>query len=227
MILAGSVVNAVVVFLCAILGLVFRKGIPSRFQTILTSALGASIICMGVQSVLDTQHMLVMILSLVAGALVGEWIDIDLYLGKSGAWLQRKFKNQDKIAEGFVVSTLLFCVGSMAIMGAIQSGTQNDHTILFTKTVLDGVMAIVFASAYGVGVVFSAIPILIYESALILAADGLSAYLDPMVLNEISATGGILLVLLGFNLLNLKEEKFKVANLLPALFFPLLMPLFF
>ncbi|MGI6545759.1 MAG: DUF554 domain-containing protein [Fastidiosipilaceae bacterium] len=226
MILAGSVVNAAVVFLCAILGMVFRKGIPARFQTILTSALGASIICMGVQAVLETQHMLVMILSLVAGALLGEWINIDLYLAKSGAWLQRKFKNQDKIAEGFVVSTLLFCVGSMAIMGAIQSGTQNNHTILFTKTVLDGVMAIVFASAYGVGVVFSAIPVLIYESALILAADGLSAYLDPMVLNEISATGGILLVLLGFNLLNLKEEKFKVANLLPALFFPLLMPLF-
>jgi uncharacterized membrane protein YqgA involved in biofilm formation len=224
--LTGAIVNAVVVLICSFFGMFLRRGFPKRFRDILVGALGAVTLCLGIQAFLETKWILVVILSLVVGSLIGEWIDLEKRLEQAGEALQSSFKGQDKIAEGFVTSTLLFCVGSMAIMGAIRSGTRNDHTLLFTKSLLDGVMSIVFGSIYGLGVAFSALVVLLYEGGLTLLADVLSAGLDPAVLVEISATGGILLILLGINMLNLREEKFKIANMLPSLLLPLLMQLF-
>lgn len=226
MILTGAIVNAVTVLVCSIIGTLSRKGIPERFQSIIVAVLGAVTSFLGIQSALQTKNILIVIVCLVIGSVLGELIDIDKQLNQFGDFLQNKLKSQDKIAEGFVVSTLLFCVGTMTIMGSIESGTLNDHTILFTKSIMDGVMAVVFAGVYGIGVAFSAVVILLYQGGLTLLAGSLAPHFQPHVLAEISATGGIILLLMGMNIMKIREEPFKIANMLPALFLPLLMPLF-
>jgi len=167
------------------------------------------------------RNILLIIISMVIGGLLGELIDLDNLLQKLGNKLEEKFKGKGiKVSEGFVTASLLFCVGSMAIVGSLQSGLEGDHKILFAKSMLDGISSIIFASSLGIGVMLSSFSVLIYQGAITLAASSLKGILIQSVVTDMTAVGSLLIIGLGFNMLNI--TKIKVANLLPAVFIPII-----
>ena len=224
----GPIVNAVVIVICGLAGCFFVKGIPSRFEDIIKKAIALSIVYVGIKGALDNQRVLLLILSLVAGAAIGELIDIDKFMNNLGLWAERKLgmnstqengKQGSTFSKGFVAASILYCSGSMAIVGSIQSGLLGNHEVLFTKSILDGAFSIVFAASMGIGVVFSAIPVLLYQSGIALAAMAVKEFLTDDIIREMSAVGSLIIAAIGFNFLGVKE--IKVANFIPAIFIPL------
>lgn len=222
MVLLGAAVNAAAIFIGAGLGLLFKKGIPERMQKTLTAALGLCVVFIGIQGALKGEQLLIEVLSLVLGALLGEWIDLDRRLNRFGAFLQKKLTKNDQssFGEAFVSSTLFVCVGAMAIVGAIEAGMRGKFDTYYTKALLDGVTILIFTSTLGFGCFFSGAVLFVYEGALSLAAQFVSAFLSDAMITEMSAVGSILILAIGLNLLNV--TKIKVANLLPAAFLPIL-----
>lgn len=228
MILLGTIVNVLLILVGSILGILLKRGIEKRYEDLIMSALGLVTAVIGITFAIKSQNMLIVVVSLVIGALIGEWIDIDSKLNKVGDWLKDKVKGkggpgleeESRIGEGFVTATLLFCVGSMAIMGALDSGLRGDHTILYTKSIMDGISALIFASSMGIGVALSAFPILIYQGGIALMAQTVQPYLSDAMMIEMNAVGGILLIGIGLSLLDIK--RIKVSNLLPALIIPII-----
>ena len=162
-----------------------------------------------------------MILCVVAGGIIGEALDIEKALEKMGDWFQSRFaKGESTFAEGFVTASLIYCVGAMAIVGSLDDGLTGNIQTLLAKSILDGVSAIVFASTLGVGVVFSAIPVLFYQGSITLLAGVLKPWLTPEVISQMSTVGSLLIMGIGFNILEIK--RIKVGNMLPAIFMPLL-----
>ena len=174
---------------------------------------------------LSGESTLVIILSMVLGSVVGHLLDLDLRINQLGTWVERQTKGKmGNVAQGFVSASLLFCVGSMAIVGSLNSGLTGDHSMLYTKTMLDTVSAIIFASTMGFGVGLSAILVLVYQGAIALAAGWVAPLLAPDVIMTMSITGSLLIMALGFNMLGI--TKIKVMNYVPAVFFPIaLVPL--
>lgn len=226
MVLLGAAVNAAAIFIGAAMGMLFKKGIPERVQKTLTAALGLCVLFIGIQGALAGEALLIEVLSLVLGALLGEWIDLDRHLNRFGAFLQKKLTKNDQssFGEAFVSSTLFVCVGAMAIVGAIEAGMQGKFDTYYTKALLDGVTVLIFTSSLGFGCFFSGVVLFVYEGALSLAAKFVSAFLTEAMITEMSAVGSILILAIGLNLLNV--TKIKVANLLPAAFLPILFCLF-
>lgn len=228
MILLGTIVNVLLILVGSILGILLKRGIEKRYEELIMSALGLVTAVIGITFAIKSQNMLIVVVSLVMGALIGEWLDIDSKLNKVGDWLKDKVKGkhgtgleeESRIGEGFVTATLLFCVGSMAIMGALDSGLRGNHTILYTKSIMDGISALIFASSMGIGVALSAFPILIYQGGIALMAQTVQPYLSDAMMIEMNAVGGILLIGIGLSLLNIK--RIKVSNLLPALIIPII-----
>jgi len=162
---------------------------------------------------------MLLIVSMVAGSIIGEWINIHKAMNQFGLWAEKKFGfGEGNFAKGFVTSSILFCTGSMAIVGAMQSGLAGNHEMLYAKSILDGVIAIIFASTMGIGVAFSALPVFLYEGAIALGAGYIKDWLTPEIITEMSAVGSLLIAALGFNFLEVKE--IKVANMIPAIFLP-------
>ena len=222
----GPVVNAVVIVVCALTGTFLVKGLPSRFEEIIKKAIGLSIIYVGIKGALDNQRVLLLIMSMVAGAALGELINIDALMNRLGLWAERrlgmdaaKAKDGRSFSKAFVSASILYCSGSMAIVGSIQSGLLGNHEILFAKSILDGAISIVFGASMGVGVAFSAIPVLIYQGGIALAAMAVRGLLTPDIIREMSAVGSLIIAAIGFNFLGVKE--IKVANFIPAIFIPL------
>ncbi|MEG2199732.1 MAG: DUF554 domain-containing protein, partial [Anaerovorax sp.] len=184
----GPIVNALTIIVCTLIGRFLVKDLPERIENIIKKALGLSVIYIGIAGALENQRVMLLIVSMVVGSILGELIDIDKAMNKLGFWAENKmgFKG-GTFAKGFVTSTLLFCTGSMAIVGAMQSGLQGNHDMLFAKSILDGVISIVFASTMGLGVAFSAIPILIYEGGIALGAGWVKALLTGEIIREMSA----------------------------------------
>lgn len=225
MILLGSIANAAAIIVCGILGSFLKKGLPKRYGDLVIAALGFFTVMLGVKFAMQTEHPLVVIFSMVLGAALGEWIDIEKRMDHFGNKIQSRLKGfKGNFSEGFVNASLLFCVGSMAIMGSLQSGLANDHQTLYTKAVMDGVISVVFASNMGIGVAASAFPVFIYQGAITLLAAFLQPYLSTAVVLEMTAVGGILLMGVGSNILEIK--KVKVGNLIPAIFIPILIMIF-
>jgi uncharacterized membrane protein YqgA involved in biofilm formation len=222
--LTGTFVNFAAIAAGGALGLLFRKGLPERYLNAVMSvislvvlALGASYALQGLGSV---QQALTLVLSVILGTVAGTLMRIESGLGKIGAAVQGRMKNAGgRFAEGFTSCTLLYCVGAMAVTGSIQGGLNGDHSIILVKSVMDGVTAVFFASTLGVGVLFSAVPVLIYQGAIALAASALAQVVDTAVITEMSAAGGIALMALSVNMMGLK--KLEVANMLPAIFLPI------
>ena len=153
---------------------------------------------------------------------MGEGINIDKKLNQLGGLIKSKVKSESgNVGEGFVTATLLFCVGSMAIMGSLDSGLRGDHTVLYTKAIMDGISALIFASSMGIGVLLSAVPILLYQGSITLLSSFIQPYLTQSMMTEMNAVGGILLIGLGISILGIKE--IKVSNLLPALVIPVIL----
>ena len=236
----GPTVNAIVIVVCALAGCFLIRGIPSRVEEIIKKAIGLSIIFVGIKGSLDNQHVLLLILSMVSGAIIGELINIDALINRLGAWAERRLgmggaavnsgaaaaagdlagaKTGRSFSKGFVTASILYCSGSMAIVGSMQSGLMGNHEILFAKSVLDGVISIVFGASMGIGVIFSAFPVFVYQAGIVLASMALKNIFTPDIIREMSAVGSLLVAAIGFNFLEVKE--IKVANLIPAIFIPL------
>jgi uncharacterized protein len=220
----GPIVNSVAVVIFSLIGTFLVKGIPERIEEIIKKAIGLSIIFLGIKGAFENEKLLLLIMSMVFGGIIGELIDIDKWMNKFGKWAESKLiKNNSEgskrdFAKGFVSATILFCTGSMAILGSMQSGLAGNHQILFTKTVMDGSMSLVFGATFGIGVAFSAIPLLLYQGGIALASSFIRDFLDPAVIREMSAVGSLVITAIGFNFLSVKE--IKVANLIPAMFIP-------
>jgi Uncharacterized membrane protein, possible Na+ channel or pump len=182
--------------------------------------IGLSVLVIGVSNALEFENLVVVIVSIVIGSIIGELIDINKRLNNLGDKLQSKFKNEEgNFSKGFVTASLVYCVGAMAIVGAIQSGLTGNHQTLYAKAVLDGITAIVFASTLGIGVMFSSLAVFLYQGIITIFASSLSLILTEIAINEISSVGGILIMAIGINLLGLKE--IKIANMLPSIAIPL------
>lgn len=214
----GTIVNVISIILGSVLGLLFKKGIPERYSRTIMQGLGLSVLLVGVSMSLQTKQVLVVVLSLVLGALTGELLNIEGGLERLGKWLEARVGGSSgDVGRAFVTTSLIFCVGAMAIMGSIEDGLNNNPHILFIKSALDGVSSVVFASTMGLGVIFSAIPVLIYQGSITLLAWTVKDFLGPAVISEMTATGGLLILGIAFNMLNIVE--IKVGNLLPAILF--------
>jgi len=225
LILLGTIANAGAIIIGGIAGSFFRKGISERFSNIIMSVLGLFTLVLGMMFAVDTQNALVVIFSLVIGSVIGEWIDIEKRMNDLGDYVQGKLNSgEGSFSKGFVTASLLFCVGTMSIMGSLQSGLMNNHNILLTKSILDGTISVFFASTLGIGVVLSSLPVLVYQGSIALLASSVAPYLSEAVITEMTAVGGVLLVGMGINLL--ETRKLKVGNMLPAIFLPIILMLF-
>jgi len=227
-IMLGPLVNALVVVVCSLAGCFLVRGIPERFEEHIRKALGLATAFVGIRGTFDNGNVLLLIMSVVIGAVIGELIDIDKWMYRFGIWAERRL-GMDKTAgqpggkgrsfsKGFVSASILFCTGSMAIVGSMQSGLQGNHEILYTKSILDGSMSIIFGASFGIGVAFSALSVLIYQGAIALASQAISGYLTPDIIREMSAVGSLVIMGIGLNFLGIKE--IKVANMIPAIFIP-------
>lgn len=221
----GTIVNTVAVLIGGLLGLLFKNKINQRYANIVMKGIGLCIFAIGITSIIKTEMLLVMVLSMVIGSVIGEAINVNRCIEHLAKSLNRVFKTgsdgASRFAEGFMGAALLFCIGSMTIMGCLESGINHDHTILYSKSLIDLVSAITLAAAMGIGVPFAALFVLVFQGALTLLAGLLQGVLSPDVVREMSAVGGLLLVALGLNLVDITDRKFVVANFLPAVFMPI------
>ncbi|MFK3936737.1 DUF554 domain-containing protein [Alkalihalobacillus sp. NPDC078783] len=223
MVLTGTLVNGLAIIVAGFLGLMVQN-IPEKMKTTVLQAIGLAIILLGLQMGLQTENFLLVIGCLAVGAVLGEWIGIDSYLNKLGVWIESKLKpaksgESGKVAQAFVTTSLIYVVGAMAVLGSIDSGLRADHSLLYTKAMLDGLSAIIFASTMGFGVLLSAIPVMLYQGTIALLATSIAAFVPNVLLEqfilEMTATGGVMVVAIGLNILGL--TTIRVANLLPAL----------
>lgn len=221
----ATLINAALVLLGSLLGILFKNRIGSRFNTILTHALGLCVLGIGITSAIQTGDTLCVIVCMVLGTILGELLRIEDRLDAVGTVLRDHLIRGDgnsRFTEGFVNASVLFCVGSMAIMGAMEAGIHNDYTILISKGVIDGVTAITFASAMGIGVAFSAVPLFLYQGGLTLLFSWVGPFLDTAAITEMSAVGGTIIMGIAINMLGLGQGKIRVGNMLPAIFLPFL-----
>ena len=223
----GTIVNTAAILLGTLLGLLLKKGLPERFQDVIMKGLALCVLLIGISGALKGENTLIAILSIAIGAIIGEIIDLDRRLNNLGQLLEARFSKGDgeqTVARTFVMSSLLFCVGAMAIVGSLQSGLTGDHEMIYTKSMLDGISSIIFASSLGYGVVFSAVAVFVYQGAIVLLAQWIAPFLSDAVIAEMTCTGSLLIIALGLNMLGL--TRIKVANYLPALLLPILLCLF-
>ncbi|WP_300464502.1 DUF554 domain-containing protein [Desulfobacula sp.] len=217
----GTIVNCLTIIAGSLVGMGFKNGIPERYNQTVMQAIGLSVILIGMKSALGCDDLLIIIISLALGSLVGEWVGIENYLDRLGNWLETRFsKKASGFSAGFVTASLMYCVGSMAIVGSLESGLTGNHDTLFAKATLDGIVGIILSSSLGIGVLFAAVPVLLYQGSITLMAGLLKPFLIPAVVSQMSGTGGLLIVALGLNML--REKKLKVGNMLPAIFIPLI-----
>jgi len=215
----GTIVNSLAIIIGAIIGIILKKGIREEYKNTVMDGIGLSVIIIGISNALEFESLVVVIVSIVVGSIIGELINIDKGLNNFSVKLQAKLKNPEgNFSKGFITASLVYCVGAMAIVGAIQSGLTGNHQTLYAKAVLDGITAIVFASTLGIGVMFSSVAVFLYQGIITLFASSISTFLNTQVINEISSVGGILIIAIGINLLGLKE--IKIANMLPAILVP-------
>lgn len=217
----GTLVNAASIVAGSITGTLFRIGIPDKIKSTVMHAISLSVLIIGFDSALKFKNLLLVIISLCIGGILGEILDIEKKLNEFGNFLERRLakSGENKVSEGFVTASLIYCVGAMAIVGALKDGLQGDHSILFAKSMLDGISSIIFASTLGIGVMISSISVLLYQGSITLCASLLKNLLTTNVIADMSAIGGILIIGISLNMLNL--TKIKIGNLLPSIFVPI------
>ena len=216
----GTMVNTIAIIAGSLVGLGFRGGIPEKYTTTTIHAIAMAVILVGLKSALKTDALLVVIFSMAVGSVVGERLRIEAHLEAMGHWIEGRFAHSGHgLANGFVTASLIYCIGAMAIVGSLESGLTGNHQTLFAKSVLDGITAVIFAATLGAGVIFSAVSVLIYQGAITAAAGWLQPLLVPEVVAQMSSVGGLLIMAIGWNLLEVK--KLRVGNMLPAIFLPM------
>ncbi len=220
----GTIVNVIAIICGSLLGLLFRKGIPDNYKEIIMSGIGLSVILIGVKSALSSDQLLIVIFSVIIGAGIGEFLKIEAKLESLGSYFESRLASKSSdtgsFARGFVTASLVFCVGSMAIVGALESGLTGNHQTLFAKSILDGVTSLIFASSLGIGVLFSGVAVFLYQGAITLTAVFMKNLLVAETISQMTSVGGLLILAIGLNLLGI--TKIRVGNLLPGIFLPLL-----
>lgn len=217
----GTIVNAAAVVIGALVGVFLNKGIKEEYTKTIMDGMALTVVIIGIMGAVKMENLILVLASIVLGSIIGEKLDLDKRLEKLGDSLGKRFgKGDSNFAKGFIMASLVYCIGAMAIIGALESGLTGDHSTLFAKSVLDGVSAIIFSSTLGIGVAFSAIPLFLYQGGIALLAGLVKDLFTPSVITEMSAIGGILILAIGINILGIK--KIKIANMLPAIFIPIL-----
>lgn len=223
--LSGAAVNVYLIIAGALIGVLFKKGIPEKIKNALLTGMGLCVFLIGVSGMLEKgSKILVIIISMAFGAVIGTALDLDKQVNRLGKYFESKFSKDgdtSTFAEGFVSATLLFCVGAMLIVGSIESGVSGNNSTLYSKSVIDGISAAALASTLGIGVAFSALPILILEGGLTLLATAVGPYLTQDIITQMSVIGSLLIVGISLNMLGI--TKIKVMNFVPAIFIPILL----
>lgn len=218
MALLGTFVNVGAIVIGTLVGLFLSKMKEEISETVM-QAIGLVVLVIGLSMALETDDFVLVLLALVFGGIVGSWLKLEERLDQFGRWVEQKIGGKSPFATSFVSGTLLYCVGAMAIVGALNGGLQEDHQILYTKALLDGFTAIIFSATMGVGVLFASVPVFFYQGSIALLAEWITRFLDGDLLDQIilqiTAVGGVLIIGLGINLLRL--ATIRVADLLPAL----------
>ena len=218
----GTLANCVAIIIGALLGVFCKRGLPEKWQETMMSSIALCILIIGVQMALKTQNIIIVIFSLVLGAIVGEILDIEAAMNRLGQYLGNKLSQGDgsaaaAIAAGFVNASILFCSGAMAILGSIQDGLAADHTTLFAKATLDGLISLILSANLGIGVILSALSVGIYQGSITLLAGVVGTLVTEPMLTEITASGGIMIMAIGCNML--KISSIRIGNLLPGMLF--------
>jgi uncharacterized protein len=221
MFILGTVVNGLLIIVGALLGKLLNR-IPEGMKGTVMQGIGLAVVVLGLQMGFKSANFLIVILSLVFGAVIGEFFDLEGKLNKLGDWIESKVgkgNGQGNISQGFVTATLIFVIGAMAIIGALDSGIRGDHDVLYTKSIIDGFTALILTTTLGIGVIFSSIPVMLYEGSIALFATQIDrlvpqALMDSFIL-EMTATGGVMIFAIGLNLMGI--TKIRVANLLPGI----------
>lgn len=225
--LLGTLVNTAAVLVGGTVGLILNSRFPKRISDALMKSLGLCVLLIGITGILKGENQLITIVSMALGTIIGEFCDLDGKLNTLGDTLQSRFKNasgKTSIAEGFVNASLLFCVGAMSIVGSLQSGLTGDNQMIYTKSLLDLVSSLIFASTLGVGVLFSAAFVLLYQGSIVVLAHYIAPFLSDAVIAEMTCAGSLIIIGLALNMLGI--TKLKVMNLVPAIFLPIILYLF-
>lgn len=221
----GTYVNVMAVLIGGTLGLLLKKGLSETMADTLMKGLGLCTLFLGISGSLEGENSMVLIVSMVIGTLIGEGFHLESRMNHLGEWLEAKVKKENKdkvsVAEGFVTASLLFCVGAMTIVGALQSGLTHDYEMLYNKSVLDCVAAVIFASTLGIGVLFSAAFVLVYQGGITLMAHWMAPLLTDTIIKEMTCVGSVIIIGLGLNMLGV--TKLRVMNYVPAIFVPILL----
>jgi uncharacterized membrane protein YqgA involved in biofilm formation len=231
--MTGTLINAGAILVGSLVGMAIRSRLPQKVVTLVFQGIGLFTMALGIAMWLKSDHFLLAILSIVLGGIIGQLADIDSKLSRLSDYLHRKTNKSQvnevpggsRFTEGVITAFMLYCVGSMSILGPIEDGLGQTPTILYTKSLMDGISSIALASTFGSSIAFSALPLLIYQGGITLFAAFFAKYMNPTIVADMTSVGGILLLGLGFNILDIK--KIKVTNLLPALVVIVLLSYFF
>lgn len=217
MIISGTLINVGSIVLGSVIGVLLKKGIPNRIQSIIFQALGLFTIFLGLTMAFETSGLyLLMIFSLILGGICGEWLKLDTNVEGLSFWLKEKLQSSNpKFTEGLITASMLFSIGSMAIIGPMNEAIKGDLNIILTKSLMDGITSIILAAAYGRGVFFSIIPVFLLQASVGILSAYIEPYLNPILIKEITAVGGLLILGIGISILEIK--KINVINLLPSM----------
>jgi len=212
----GTLINAGAVIAGGSIGLLLKKNMPERVTTIYFQAIGLFTLAIGISMVYRMQHIIIIVSSLAIGSLLGEWLNLESGVERLSNYFKRKMRiGSDKFSDGLTTAFLMYCIGSMTILGAIQEGTGGSPDLLMTKSLMDGFASILLASAFGVGVLVSAIPLLIFQGGITLLAMYAGSFFSPEIIQGLTSVGGILLIGLSIDILEIK--KLRILNMIPAL----------
>ncbi|AGA65736.1 hypothetical protein BPP43_02030 [Brachyspira pilosicoli P43/6/78] len=219
-------VNMITVFIGSIVGIIFKNNLSKKYERVVFISAGIISLTIGISMAIITEHILIFAISIMLGGLTGTMLSIEEKIESFGKIIKKTFSFKDNawnFSLGFLTSSILFCSGSMAIVGSFQAGTNGNYDLIFTKSVIDGFVAIFMTTVYGIGVAFSVISIFVYQGALTLLSSFLEPYVSQTMLNEVSAVGGATVMMIGLNLLNI--TKIKTGDFLPALIYAIFLVL--
>ena len=216
----GVFVNVLTIIIGGTIGVLLKDRVREDINKVVMQGIGLSVIVIGVIGAIKTQNELVMVLSLVSGGMIGAMLKIDKKIEQLGETVEQKFSHKEGFAKGFVMGHLIYTVGAMATLGSLEAGINGDYTTLFIKAILDGVTAIIFGATLGYGIIFSFIPVLLFQGSIALLGKVIEPFLTLSLITEISAVGSVLIIAIGLNILEIK--KFRLGDLLPSIFMPIL-----
>jgi hypothetical protein len=222
----GSLVNAAAIIAGSLIGALLHGRFPERVRTIVFQGLGLCVLLIGVQMALKVDNILILIFSVLLGGLLGELLDLEGLFERLATRFKALVRSKDTgFTDGLITASLIFCIGAMAIIGSFDEGIRGDPTVLYTKSILDGFASVALASTYGLGVLFSFIPVLLYQGGLTLFAGFFQQHFSPQLIAQLTSTGGVLILGIGLTLLDIK--RVKLSNLLPALLVVVVLTLVF